>query len=490
MAGLLGDGWEDPRSQAIMALSGGLLQGNLGAGLLGANQAFSQAGDNALKKQLMQAQIAETTAQAKEREMRQQQAERQQQLIASMFPGVSGPSAGPAGGQGTSPAGAGGIVGLSQKLGIPPEAIQADLVFNGGKKIAELLADRSKPNWQNINGNLVNTSAPGFQGGFQPGMSASSDGRVTAWQPDGQGGLVVGAPRGALQTYGAYQGVAEGTKANFDPVTVTPAGQPPQMTTRGALVTNPQVQGRMVPPAQQAAMDRDRSAILQQELTKAQTQLQAALRGGDQSGAARAQADIAALQRELGGRTATVGMPLQSEEEKLRTTKGVEGDAEANKTRSKDVQTAKKFLSIADQAEALLKSGPTASGFGSMVDKGAAFFGGTTQGAVTAQQLKALGGWLVSNVPRMEGPQSNFDVANYQVQAADVANETLPVPRRLAALQTIKQMLQTQVDGGAAGDFGPPKPSAAPPKPMLGMVRGGYRYKGGDPASPASWEKM
>lgn len=451
MAGLLGQGWEDPRSQAIMALSGGLLQGNFGAGLLGANQAFSQAGDNALKKQLLQAQIAETTAQAEERRMRQQQAERQAQLMSSMFPS---PPAG--GGAGASPAGSGGILGLSQKLGIPPEAIQADLVFNGGKKIAELLADRSKPNWQNINGNLVNTSAPGFQGGFQPGMSASSDGRVTAWQPDGQGGLVVGAPRGALQTYGAYQGVAEGTKANYDPMTVTPAGQPPQMTTRGALATNPQVQGRMVPPAQQAAMDRDRTAILNQELTKAQTQLNAALRAGDQSGAARAQADIAALQREMGGRTATVGMPLQSEEEKLRTSKGVEGDARTNEARSKDIQTAKKFISIANQAESLLQSGPTESGVGALIDKGAALFGKATPGAVIAQQLKAVGGWLVSNVPRMEGPQSNFDVANYQVQAADVANESLPVSRRLAALKTIKQMLQTQIDGGASGDFGPP----------------------------------
>lgn len=40
---LLGQGWDDPQSAAIMALAGGLLQKNMGAGLLGANQAYQQA---------------------------------------------------------------------------------------------------------------------------------------------------------------------------------------------------------------------------------------------------------------------------------------------------------------------------------------------------------------------------------------------------------------------------------------------------------------
>ncbi len=40
---LLGQGWEDPQSQAIMALSAGLLGRNFAGGLLGANQAYGQA---------------------------------------------------------------------------------------------------------------------------------------------------------------------------------------------------------------------------------------------------------------------------------------------------------------------------------------------------------------------------------------------------------------------------------------------------------------
>lgn len=40
--GLLGENWDDPKSQAIMALSAGLLGRNFAGGLLGANQAYAQ----------------------------------------------------------------------------------------------------------------------------------------------------------------------------------------------------------------------------------------------------------------------------------------------------------------------------------------------------------------------------------------------------------------------------------------------------------------
>lgn len=389
------------------------------------------------------------------------------------------PGAGTPGGAGR-PAGAGFTAQqISQQFGVPLEAVLADYKFNGGKKIAELIAERTKPNWVNVNGNLVNTNTGGFAGGLQAGVSAGSDGRVTMWQPDGRGGLVVGAPRGALTTYGAYRGIDEGTKADYDPVTVTPQGEPPQMTTRGSLVRNPALQGARIAPARQASMDAQRLAILRQEETKAQAQLTAALAAGDQSAAARAQMDLAAVRRELGGASATVGLPLQSEEEKLRATRGVEGDAKTNEARANDIKTAKKFISIADTAEAVLKTGPTASGVGSLVDSGLAFFGKSTKGAEAAQQLKALGGWLVANVPRMEGPQSNFDVGNYQKMAADVANDMLPVERRMAALKTIKQMMQNTIDGGAQGDFSTPGQSAktgesaVPAKPAKTVVKTG-----------------
>lgn len=57
--GLLGQGFEDPRSAAVMALAGGLLQGNMGAGLLGANAAYGNSQNDAMKRQFLQMQMQE-----------------------------------------------------------------------------------------------------------------------------------------------------------------------------------------------------------------------------------------------------------------------------------------------------------------------------------------------------------------------------------------------------------------------------------------------
>jgi hypothetical protein len=57
MQGLLGQGWDDPKSAAMMALAGGLLRRDFGGGLLGANQAFMQAKQNAAREQYLRMQM-------------------------------------------------------------------------------------------------------------------------------------------------------------------------------------------------------------------------------------------------------------------------------------------------------------------------------------------------------------------------------------------------------------------------------------------------
>ncbi len=47
---------------------------------------------------------------------------------------------------------------------------------------------------------------------------------------------------------------------------------------------------------------------------------------------------------------------------------------------------------------------------------------------------------MVSNVPRMEGPQSNFDVLNYQTMAGKIGDRTAPIEERLGALATLKDL--------------------------------------------------
>lgn len=92
------------------------------------------------------------------------------------------------------------------------------------------------------------------------------------------------------------------------------------------------------------------------------------------------------------------------------------------------------------QAEKLLKQGPTGSGVGSVVDAAGRVVGMSSPSAQTAAQLKAVSGWLVANVPRMEGPQSNFDVQNYQTMAGMVGNENIPVSERMAALAEVRRL--------------------------------------------------
>ena len=61
--GLLGNGWDDPKSQGLLALASGMLQGNFGRGVEGMNAVMSSAQDREMRRQLMQSQIDENAAQ-------------------------------------------------------------------------------------------------------------------------------------------------------------------------------------------------------------------------------------------------------------------------------------------------------------------------------------------------------------------------------------------------------------------------------------------
>jgi hypothetical protein len=95
---------------------------------------------------------------------------------------------------------------------------------------------------------------------------------------------------------------------------------------------------------------------------------------------------------------------------------------------------------IVDQADAILsgETKPTSSRIGTAIDTAAALIGRAPEGAAQADQLKVLGGYLVSKMPRMEGPQSDKDVEVYRQMAADVGNSSLPIERRQAALTTLR----------------------------------------------------
>ena len=93
-----------------------------------------------------------------------------------------------------------------------------------------------------------------------------------------------------------------------------------------------------------------------------------------------------------------------------------------------------------DRAIELLNQKPTASGGGTLMNNTANFFENSTKNADTASKLDTLSGWLVSNVPRMEGPQSDKDVLSYKTMAAEVGDRTKPISQRLAAAQELKAL--------------------------------------------------
>lgn len=125
---------------------------------------------------------------------------------------------------------------------------------------------------------------------------------------------------------------------------------------------------------------------------------------------------------------------------------------------------ANEVLDLIDQAEKLLPKA-TASGFGTIVDAGAALVGKTPQGAEEAAALKVIAGNLRMKQPRMEGPQSNFDSQLYSEMAGQLGDSTLPVSVRQAAAQELKRLNQKyaafngmfdapQDDEGGGGDGG------------------------------------
>jgi hypothetical protein len=140
------------------------------------------------------------------------------------------------------------------------------------------------------------------------------------------------------------------------------------------------------------------------------------------------------------------------------------------------------FLQQLTQAENILKQGPTASGVGAAVDAAGRLVGQSTPGAQRAGQLESLSGWLVANVPRMEGPQSNFDVQNYMTMAGKIGDRTVPVKERLAALDQVRQLQQkykTSADERTGN---------APPPPMqpTGQDAAALQWARSNPNDPRS----
>lgn len=112
-----------------------------------------------------------------------------------------------------------------------------------------------------------------------------------------------------------------------------------------------------------------------------------------------------------------------------------------NQAQNEETKRIKRVDTLLPEIEKLLKD-PDATGgrTGSAIDTVAGWAGVSTKGQQISASLGTLAGQLVALMPRMEGPQSNIDVDMYKEMAGRLGDPNIPVPTRMAALQTIRQL--------------------------------------------------
>lgn len=128
---------------------------------------------------------------------------------------------------------------------------------------------------------------------------------------------------------------------------------------------------------------------------------------------------------------------------------GTTGQPLPSENKAKQMSGAKNVLGLLDDAEQHLANA-TGSYIGAGVDVGARAAGIATQGAKQIAALKTIEGALLSQMPRMEGPQSNYDVQNYKEAAGQLGDPTVPVAIKRVAIKTIRTIQQRYVGGSSS----------------------------------------
>jgi hypothetical protein len=109
------------------------------------------------------------------------------------------------------------------------------------------------------------------------------------------------------------------------------------------------------------------------------------------------------------------------------------------KGESKKAESAESAQSIIDLAKPLIAQS-TGSYAGNAIDKVLQVAGISTSGADANAQLAVLQARLMTEQPRMEGPQSDRDVDLYRKAAGEIGDPNIPPSRKLAALKTISAL--------------------------------------------------
>lgn len=113
----------------------------------------------------------------------------------------------------------------------------------------------------------------------------------------------------------------------------------------------------------------------------------------------------------------------------------------------KKPQQATDTLSMLTEAEKLIDKSTGSLG-GTVVDAVTGSVGYSTEGAKAAAQLKVLQAGLMTNMPRMEGPQSDRDVDLYREAAGKIGDPMVPNETKKAAVQIIRTINEKYASRG------------------------------------------
>lgn len=124
------------------------------------------------------------------------------------------------------------------------------------------------------------------------------------------------------------------------------------------------------------------------------------------------------------------------------------GKNEASK--EKKIAQAPVTIQLIYQAKDLLPKS-TSGGLNKLKRDTAAYFDVATEESKVDRKLEIISSQLLQNVPRFEGPQSNFDIEEYKRAVGDLANASLPRETRIAAADKMLE-LQNKVLGISPAD--------------------------------------
>lgn len=145
------------------------------------------------------------------------------------------------------------------------------------------------------------------------------------------------------------------------------------------------------------------------------------------------------LQSEIGATTAKAG--AEAEAKALGAAKG-----EAQGGLAKKGINAMNVLETLELADPLVDVA-TGSGTGAAADRVASFFGESTTGDQAIAKLKIIQANLMTNMPRMEGPQSDRDVQLYREAAGELGDANVPRGRKKAAISMIRALQEKYAEG-------------------------------------------